>query len=133
MRFRNHSKALAQTLSFGLIHVALAVTLGWLLSGTFVFGAVLALVEPVCNTVVSHWIGKLFKRRAGGRHHAVVKAVVIGVAHLVIAIGLAKLLTGSFVSAWAYAVIEPAANAVAHYFFERWWQRAPARPALAAA
>lgn len=128
MRFRHHDQ-LAQTLSFGVIHVALAIGLGWLLSGTFVFGALLALVEPVCNTVVSHRIAKLFGSHPGDRRRALLKSTVIGVAHLFIAIALARIFTGSFATAWAYAVIEPAANAVAHYFFERWWHRAPATTA----
>lgn len=130
MHFRQHRNDLAQTLSFGIIHVALAITIGWLLSGSFVFGALLALIEPVCNTFVGHRIGKLFKSDHGSKRQAVRKSAVIGVAHLVIAVSLAKLLTGSFVSAWAYALIEPAANAVAHYFFDRWWHRAPAPAAL---
>lgn len=131
MRFRHDHDHLAQTLSFGVIHIAIAVTLGWLLCGTFVFGALLALVEPVCNTFVSHRIGKLFGPVAGNRRRAMRKSAVIGVAHLVVAVALAKVLTGSFASAWAYALIEPAANAVAHYFFERWWHR-PARLAATA-
>jgi uncharacterized membrane protein len=129
MRFRQHSK-LAETLSFGVIHLVLAVLIGWLLSGTFVFGAMLALLEPLCNTVVSHGIGKLFPSRAGTRP-AVLKSAVIGVAHLVVAVGLTRMLTGSFAAAWAYALIEPAANAVAHYYFERWWHRPPAPTASA--
>ncbi|HUG23519.1 DUF2061 domain-containing protein [Piscinibacter sp.] len=55
--------------------------------------------------------------------------------HLLIAVSVGWLLTGSFVLAGAYALVEPAVNAVAHYFFERWWarpsSRAMARPAPA--
>lgn len=121
MRFRHHDNDLAKTLSFGVIHIAIAITLGWLLSGTFVFGALLALVEPVVNTVVSHQIGQRMKRHGHGRRQALLQSALVGVAHFVVAVGLARLLTGSFVTAWAFAVIEPLANAVAHYLFERWW------------
>lgn len=129
MRFRYHSP-LAKTLAFGVIHVALAISIGWLLSGTFVLGTLLALVEPVCNTVMSHQIGKLFGHGPGGKRRALLKSAVIAVAHLVVAVALARLLMGSFMSAWAYAVLEPLANAVAHYSFERWWHRAPAPVAV---
>jgi uncharacterized membrane protein len=129
MRFRQHSN-LAETLSFAVIHLVLAVSIGWLLSGTFAFGAMLALLEPLCNTIVSHGIGKFFRSREG-TGQAVLKSAVIGVAHLFVAVGLTRMLTGSFAAAWAYALIEPAANAVAHYYFERWWHRAPASTALA--
>lgn len=124
MRFRSHSHH-AQTAAFAVVHVVLAIAIGWLLSGTFVFGAMLALVEPVCNTVVGHQVGKLFGYGPASRRRALAKSAVVGLAHFVVAVALARLLTGSFVSAWAYAVIEPAANAVAHYFFERWWHRVP--------
>lgn len=131
MRFRHHHNDLAKTLSFGVIHIVLAISIGWLLSGTFVFGALLALVEPVCNTVVSHQIGKLMARYGRGRRQALIKSGLIGIAHFIVAVGLAKVLTGSFVTAWAYAVIEPMVNAVAHYFFERWWHRGSASRAVA--
>ncbi|MCB2008718.1 MAG: DUF2061 domain-containing protein [Rhodoferax sp.] len=132
MRFRHHSNDLAKTLAFGVIHVVLAIAIGWLLTGTFVFGAMLALVEPLCNTVVSHGIGMLMPDAHRSRRMAVRKSVVVGVAHLVVAVMLVRLFTGSFVSAWLYALIEPAANAVAHYFFERWWHRAQVSSAPAA-
>jgi uncharacterized membrane protein len=35
------------------------------------------------------------------------------------------LITGSFVLASALAIVEPLVNTVAHYFFDRWWDRAP--------
>tara|TARA_R110001599_G_scaffold12184_1_gene57233 strand:+ start:451 stop:915 length:465 start_codon:yes stop_codon:yes gene_type:complete len=135
MRFRHHSNDLAKTLAFGVIHVVLAIVIGWLLTGTFVFGAMLALVEPVCNTVVSHGIGMLMPGAHRSRRQALRKSVVVGVAHFVVAVMLVRLFTGSFVSAWLYALIEPAANGVAHYFFERWWHRgqAPLAPSASAA
>lgn len=133
MRFRHHDNDLAKTLSFGVIHIAIAITLGWLLAGTFVFGALLALIEPVVNTAVSHRIGKRLAGLGHSRRATFVKASLIGIAHLVVAVSLARLLTGSFVTAWTFALIEPMANAVAHYAFERWWHRGAAQaPALSA-
>lgn len=125
MRFRHHRSSLAKTLSFAVIHLVLAVVIGWLLSGTFVFGALLAFVEPIVNTVTSHQLEKRFR---GG---SVLKSGLLGVSHFIVAMGVGWALTGSLVVATAYALIEPAANAVAHYFFEQWWdRRAPqAQPA----
>ncbi|MCZ4316196.1 DUF2061 domain-containing protein [Comamonadaceae bacterium G21597-S1] len=128
MRFRHHTNDLAKTLSFAVIHVTLAIGIGWLLSGSFVFGTLLALVEPLCNTVVAHGIGALMPDAHRSQRSALAKSALVGVAHLLVAVVLVRIFTGSFVSAWLYAVIEPAANAVAHYFFERWWHRGAARP-----
>jgi uncharacterized membrane protein len=44
----------------------------------------------------------------------------------VVAMGVGLALGGSWIAATAYAVLEPLANAVAYYFFDRWWQRGAA-------
>lgn len=54
--------------------------------------------------------------------------------HLVIAVTIGWWLTGSFVLAGTLAIVEPLANSVAHYFFDRWWDAgstAAAAPAAA--
>lgn len=133
MRFR-HDSDLHKTLTFGVIHLAIAVTLGWLFTGGFVLGGVLALVEPTVNTGVSHALEKWARRwRGPARRRALAKSGLLGVSHLVVAIGVGYALTGSWAVAGAYAVVEPLANAVAHYFFDRWWQRHGRAAALAPA
>jgi uncharacterized membrane protein len=135
MHFRSDS-SLHKTLSFAVIHLAIAVTLGWLFTGGFVLGGLLALVEPTVNTGVSHALEKWARRwRGPARRRALAKSGLLGLSHLVVAIGVGYALTGSWVAAGAYAVVEPLANAAAHYFFDRWWQRRrqAAPPALARA
>ena len=122
MQFRPHP-SLARTLSFAVIHLALAVTIGWLLTGTFVLAGLLALVEPLVNTAVGHKLGQL--RIGEGRsrqQQAALRSALLGVSHLFVALGVGLALGGSFAAMAAYAVIEPLANAVAHYFFDLWWQ-----------
>jgi uncharacterized membrane protein len=128
MRFRRFDSDVSKTLSFAGIHLAIAVTLGWLFTGAFVLGGLLAFIEPAVNTVVSHGLEKVTQR-------PVVKSALLGVSHLAVAMGVGYALTGSWVAAGAYAVVEPLANAVAHYFFDRWWhrRRVAAQPALLAA
>jgi uncharacterized membrane protein len=133
MRLRTHDH-LHKTLSFGAIHLAIAVTLGWLFTGTFILGGLLALVEPTLNTVVAHRLDRLRLARFGARER-IAKSGLLALSHLVVAMGVGWALTGSWIAAGAYAVVEPLANAVAHYFFEGWWgrRRAAALPAPAAA
>ena len=64
MRLR-HDSDLHKTLSFAVIHLAIAVTLGWLFTGGFVLGGLLALVEPGANTAVSHGLEKWAQRWRG--------------------------------------------------------------------
>lgn len=56
-------------------------------------------------------------------HPPLRKTLAFGAIHLVIAVTVGWLLTGSFVLASALAIVEPLVNTVAHYFFDRWWQR----------
>lgn len=64
------------------------------------------------------------------------KSVTFGVLHLGIAFTVGYLLTGSVAIAGAITLVEPVANTVAHYFFDRWWtareQRRRGAPASAA-
>jgi uncharacterized membrane protein len=56
-----------------------------------------------------------------------VKSVSFGVLHLGIAFSVAYALTGSVSIAGAITFVEPVANTIAHYFFDRWWDRPSAR------
>lgn len=123
MRLRTES-TLHKTLSFAVIHLAIAVTLGWLFTGGFILGGLLALIEPAANTAVSHGLELLSRRwGADARRRAVLKSALLTVSHFLVAIGVGFALTGSWTAAGAYAVLEPLANGVAHYFFDRWWNR----------
>jgi uncharacterized membrane protein len=57
-----------KTLSFALIHVTVAFTVVYLLTGSFLAGGLVALVEPACNTVAYHLHEKVweFSRRRRG-------------------------------------------------------------------
>jgi uncharacterized membrane protein len=52
-----------------------------------------------------------------------VKSATFGLVHLGIAFGVSLLLTGDLIIAGAITLVEPIANMVAHYFFDRWWER----------
>jgi uncharacterized membrane protein len=122
MRLRRFDSSLAKTLSFAAIHLTLAVALGWLFTGGFVLGGLLAFIEPAINTVVSHRIGQLgIGRGRSVKARALLQSAVMGVSHLLVAIGVGLALGGSVMASLAYAVVEPLANAVAHYFFDLWW------------
>jgi uncharacterized membrane protein len=136
MRLRQLDASIAKTASFAVIHLAIAVTLGWLFTGALVLAGLLAFVEPAVNTVVAHQLEKAVVR-AGlePRRRALLLSSLLAASHLVVAIGVGWALTGSLVAAGAYALVEPLANAVAHHFFSRWWDARPIRglpaPALA--
>jgi uncharacterized membrane protein len=55
------------------------------------------------------------------------KSATFGVLHLGIAFTVSFVLTGSVAIAGAITLVEPLVNTVAHFFFDRWWERRPAR------
>lgn len=55
------------------------------------------------------------------------KSASFGVMHLGIAFGVGYALTGSLSVAGAITVVEPLCNTVAHYFFDKWWDRRPGK------
>lgn len=127
MRFRHAEPSVAKTASFAAIHLAIAVTLGWLFTGGFVLGGLLAFIEPTLNTLVAHHLEKAVGRaRLTPGRRTFLLSGSLAASHLVVAIAVGWMLTGSLVAAGAYALIEPLANAVAHHFFGKWWDRRPA-------
>ena len=51
-----------KTLTFAALHFTVAFSVGWLLTGSWLIGGALAVVEPACNTVVFYFHEKVWKR-----------------------------------------------------------------------
>lgn len=51
------------------------------------------------------------------------KSAAFGVMHVGIAFSVGYALTGSLSVAGALTIVEPLCNTVAHFFFDRWWDR----------
>ncbi|MFH7586942.1 DUF2061 domain-containing protein [Oceanimonas smirnovii] len=54
-----------KTLTFALVHFTVAFSVAWLLSGSLLVGGLIALVEPLINTVAY-----FFHEKAWQRFHA---------------------------------------------------------------
>ena len=59
------------------------------------------------------------------------KTLTFGIMHLGIAFSVTYALTGSLAVSGAVTFIEPAVNTVAHYFFDRYWDKRERRQASA--
>lgn len=73
---------MAKTISFAILHFTVAFTVGYLLTGSFMVGGLLAVIEPACNTVVFHFHEKAWQRFDSEdlQNHA--KAVKSGWVHM---------------------------------------------------
>ncbi|HOY69722.1 MAG TPA: DUF2061 domain-containing protein [Methylotenera sp.] len=46
---------MTKTFTFAILHFSVAFTVAYLLTGSFIIGGLLALVEPACNTIVFYF------------------------------------------------------------------------------
>ncbi len=67
-----------KTLSFGLMHVSVAFVVVYAMTGDWLTGGLVALVEPCINTVAYHFHEKFWRRGVGERSG---RAPVWGHAH----------------------------------------------------
>ncbi|MFO1351795.1 MAG: DUF2061 domain-containing protein [Gammaproteobacteria bacterium] len=56
-----------KTLSFAAVHMTVAFTVAYAMTGSVAVGGALALVEPLCNTVAYFFHEKAWASRAGSR------------------------------------------------------------------
>ena len=62
---------MTKTFSFAVVHVTVAFTVGYLLSGSLLVGGAIALVEPAVNTVAYFFHEKVWERVGAPREHRV--------------------------------------------------------------
>jgi uncharacterized membrane protein len=53
---------MTKTMSFAVVHFAVAFTVGYLLTGSVLVGGAIALVEPMVNTIAYHFHEKAWNR-----------------------------------------------------------------------
>ncbi len=53
-----------KTISFASVHMTVAFSVGYVMTGDVVVGGTMALVEPACNTVAYYFHEKVWSRRA---------------------------------------------------------------------
>jgi uncharacterized membrane protein len=54
---------MTKTITFGIMHMGIAFTVAYLLTGDIVVGGAVALVEPAVNTVAYYFHEKVWRRR----------------------------------------------------------------------
>ncbi|EKE70228.1 DUF2061 domain-containing protein [Gallaecimonas xiamenensis] len=59
-----------KTLSFACIHMTVAFSVAYLMTGSVIVGGVMALIEPACNTVAYFFHEKLWDRIKASRRQA---------------------------------------------------------------
>ncbi|MCW8330378.1 DUF2061 domain-containing protein [Photobacterium sp. SDRW27] len=124
-----------KTISFAVIHFTVAFSVAYLLTGDLLIGSLIAMIEPMVNTVAFYFHEKAWQTHPlkRSRYSAPAsKTISFAVVHFTVAFTIVYLLTGDVLIGSIMAMIEPIINTLAYYFHERVWQsreqkEAPAR------
>ncbi len=115
-----------KTLTFASIHFSIAFSVAYALTGDLIIGSLVALLEPMVNTVAFYLHEKVWSRRTS--NHSLqwltkMKTVSFASVHFAVAFGVVYLLTGDLLVGGIMALLEPTLNTIAYYFHEQNWQR----------
>lgn len=123
MRLRNLNH-LPKTGVFACVHLSIAITLGYLFTGSFVLAGLVTLIEPTLNTVAHALFEDRWTRRHGDAP-SVRKTVYFAGIHYFNAVAVVWMVTGSVAIAGVLAVVEPLVNSIALFVLDRVWARSP--------
>lgn len=115
-----------KTFTFAILHFSVAFTLAYLLTGDIIIGSLIAMTEPMVNTVVFYFHEKVWQRPKLNRMALLSpskKTASFAVLHFSVAFLVTYLLTGDALIGGLMATIEPSINTIVFYFHERFWQR----------
>ena len=115
-----------KTMTFASLHFTIALTVAYILTGDFLLGSLIAMIEPSVNTVAFYFHEKIwatlpFLKRNEDKTRA--KTASFAFIHFNVAFMVTYLLTGDAFIGGVMATIEPSINTVAYYFHEKIWLR----------
>ncbi|WP_068711874.1 DUF2061 domain-containing protein [Vibrio tritonius] len=115
-----------KTLSFAAIHFTVAMIVAYLLTGDILLGSLIAMIEPMVNTVAFYFHERawnMMSKRNQRTQTPQWKTVSFAFVHFSVAFMVSYIISGSLVVGGIMALIEPSINTCVYYFHERIWQR----------
>lgn len=115
-----------KTFTFAILHFSVAFTVAYVLTGDIILGSLIAMIEPMVNTVAFYFHEKAWQQPKWARLAMLKpsrKTASFAVLHFSVAFLVVYLLTGDVFVGGLMAVLEPSINTVVFYFHERVWQR----------
>jgi len=123
-----------KTITFAAIHFTIATLVAFMLSGDFLLGSLIAMIEPSINTCAFYVHEKTWQRVSFLKRResmTQLKAASFAVIHFSVAFTVTYMLTGDAFIGGLMATIEPAINSVAYFFHEKVWLRKAKNSGLA--
>ncbi|HCH01475.1 MAG TPA: hypothetical protein DEV85_06260 [Vibrio sp.] len=115
-----------KTFTFAILHFSVAFTVAYVLTGDIILGSLIAMIEPMVNTVAFYFHEKAWQQPKWARLAMLKpsrKTASFAVLHFSVAFLVVYLLTGDVFVGGLMAALEPSINTVVFYFHERVWQR----------
>jgi uncharacterized membrane protein len=115
-----------KTITFAAIHFTIATLVAFSLTGDFLLGSLIVMVEPSVNTGAFYLHEKIWQKVAFlKRRESItqVKTASFATIHFSVAFTVTYALTGDAFLGGLMATIEPAINSVAYFFHEKVWLR----------
>ncbi|TKF30367.1 DUF2061 domain-containing protein [Vibrio kanaloae] len=115
-----------KTITFAAIHFTIATLVAFSLTGDFLLGSLIAMVEPSVNTGAFYLHEKIWQKVAFLKRResmTQVKTASFATIHFSVAFTVTYALTGDAFLGGLMATIEPAINSVAYFFHVKVWLR----------
>jgi uncharacterized membrane protein len=124
-----------KTMTFAFLHFSVATIVAFALTGDFLLGSLIAMIEPSVNTLAFYvhekvWQKNRFLNALGTSTR--IKTISFSLVHFSVAFTVVYMLTGDALAGGIIATIEPAINTVVFYFHEKVWQKKSATPRMVA-
>lgn len=123
-----------KTATFAAIHFTIATLVAFTLTGDFLLGSLIAMIEPSVNTGAFYLHEKVWqkvgflKRRESMTQ---LKTASFAVIHFGVAFSVTYTLTGDAFIGGLMATIEPTINSIAYFYHEKVWLRQTHNPIAA--
>lgn len=115
-----------KTITFASVHFTIALSVAFVLTGDFLLGSLIAMIEPSVNTVAFYfheYAWHHFSLLKRNENRTQLKTASFAIIHFNVAFSVTYLLTGDAFIGGVMALIEPTINTVAYYFHEKVWLR----------
>ena len=113
-----------KTMTFAVIHFSIATLVAFAITGDFLLGSLIAIIEPAVNTVAFYFHEKVWQHMPFlKKRESMTKAKTVSFAiiHFNVAFIVTYLLTGDAFLGGLMATIEPTINSFAYFFHEKAW------------
>jgi len=117
---------MAKTITFAVIHFSIATLVAFALTGDFLLGSLIAIIEPSINTVAFYFHEKAWQKLPFLKQRESMtktKTISFATIHFSVAFAVTYALTGDAFIGGLMASIEPAINSFAYFFHEKAWSK----------